>query len=96
MVLSGPWKDVTAVEEVIRHNIPELLRSDRAFQNARSHSDRENTTVEAEQAIKRAISSLLSNYLDLFTKFNQDPDFRSLLTSVVLEMVDGDNAAPSH
>ena len=87
-ILDVPWKDVAALEEAIKQKIPELVASDRAFQNARAHSDRENVRVEAELAIKRAISLILSNYLDLFTKFTQDAEFRERLTSVVLETMD--------
>ena len=87
-ILDAPWKDVAALEEAIKQKIPELLASDRAFQNARLYSDRDNVRVEAELAIKRAMSVLLSNYLDLFTKFTQDSEFRRVLTSVVLDTID--------
>ena len=83
-ILSLPWKHVGEIEEAIGQKIPKLLASDRAFQNACTHSDRENTVAEAELAIKRAMTLLLSSYLDLFTKFTQDSEFRAWLTSVVL------------
>jgi type I restriction enzyme R subunit len=64
-----------------------LVSADQAFQNARRHSGCENTQVEAEAAIRRAISVLLADYLDLFTQFTQDSDFRKCMTSVVLEAI---------
>ena len=92
-VLNVPWKDVAAIEEVIKQKIPELLALDRAFQNARMHSDRENMRVEGELAIKRAISLLLANHLDLFTQFAQDSEFRERLTSIVLGEIDKNDPA---
>jgi hypothetical protein len=44
--------------------------------------------VEAELAIKRALTTLLSNYLDLFTRYSQDSKFRESLTSLVLDVID--------
>ena len=89
-VLGTTWKHAAVIEEAIKHKIPELLGLDRAFQNARMYSDRQNMKVEAESAIRRAMALLLSNYLDLFTKFAQDPEFRGRLTLAVLERVDGE------
>jgi hypothetical protein len=86
-VFTVPWKNRALIEEAVDQKIPDLLASDRAFQNACLYSDPQNMRVEAELAIKRAISSLLADYLDLFTKFTKDSTFSAALTSTVLDAI---------
>jgi len=83
------WKDAAAIETVITQKIPKLLASDKAYQNARRYSDPENIRVEGELAIKRAISAILADYIELFQQFTQNSQFREWLTSVVLRLTDG-------
>jgi type I restriction enzyme R subunit len=82
---SIPWKDIAGMNAVIRQKIPDLLAYDTAYQNAREHSDPENTRVEAELAIKRVVSAILADHIELFQQFTQNPEFRRWLTSVVLK-----------
>ena len=63
---SIPWKDASAIEAAITQKIPELLASDQAYQNARECSDPQNTRIEGELAVQRAISVILSDYIELF------------------------------
>src|SRR5437870_2448793 len=81
------WKDAAAIELAITQKIPELLASDQAFQNARKLSDPENLRVEAELAIRRAISAILSDYIELFQQFTQNSSFKERLTQCVLTRV---------
>ena len=85
---SIPWKDVSAIEAAITQKIPELLASDQAYQNARECSDPQNTRIEGELAVQRAISVILSDYIELFQQFTQDAEFREKLTSFVLTAAD--------
>ena len=84
-----PWKNPAAIEVVINEKIPELLALDSAYQNARQHSDPDNIRIEGEKAIQRAISTILSDYIELFQQFTQNSDFRERLTSSVLALTDG-------
>ena len=83
------WKDAAAIEAAIVQKIPNLLASDQAYQNARKYSDPENIRIEGELAVQRAISSILSDYIELFQQFTQNADFKKRLTSLVLALVDG-------
>ena len=83
------WKDAAAIEAAIVQKIPNLLASDQAYQNARKYSDPENIRIEGELAVQRAISSILSDYIELFQQFTQNPEFKKQLTSLVLALVDG-------
>jgi len=90
--VSIPWKDTATIETVITQKIPKLLASDQAYQNARRCSDPENVRVEGELAIKRAISAILADYIELFQQFTQNSQFREWLTSVVLRLIDGERS----
>ena len=89
---NSPWKDAAAIESAITQKIPRLLALDQAYQNARKHSDPENIRVESELAIQRAISMILSDYIELFRQFTQNPGFKGRLTSFVLTLMDGQHA----
>ena len=87
------WKDASAIEAAIKEKIPELLASDRAYQNARQNSDSDNIRIEGEEAIRRAISAILSDYIELFRQFTQNSEFRKRLTCFVLTLT---NRKPSN
>jgi|SRR5213594_700902 len=92
--LSGiHWKDAAAIEAAITQKIPELLASDQAYQNARKYSDSENIRIEGELAVQRAISTILSDYIELFHQFTQNADFKQRLTSLVLTLIDGQRSS---
>ena len=82
------WKDVAAIETAITQKIPKLVASDQAYQNARRYSDPENVRIEGELAIKRAISAILADYIELFQQFTQNSQFREWLTSFVIRLID--------
>jgi len=83
---SIPWKDAAAIEAAITQKIPELLASDQAYRNARECSDPQNTRIEGELAVQRALSFILSDYIELFQQFTQNAEFREKLTSFVLSV----------
>ena len=87
------WKDAAAIETAITQKIPKLLASDQAYQNARKHSDPENIRIECELAVQRAISAILSDYIELFQQFTQNADFKEWLTSFVLTLIDGQRSS---
>ena len=83
------WKDAPAIETVITQKIPKSLALDQAYQNARRYSDPENARIEGELAIERAISAILSDYIELFQLFTQSSEFKEQIASVVLRLTDG-------
>ena len=87
------WKDAAAIETAITQKILKLLASDQAYQNARKHSDPENIRIEAELAVQRAISAILSDYIELFQQFTQNAGFKEWLISFVLTLIDGERSS---
>lgn len=82
------WRDAAAIELVITRKIPTLLSLDKAYQNARKYSDAENARIEGELAIKRAISSVLADHIQLFHQFTENSQFRVWVSSVVFDLLD--------
>jgi type I restriction enzyme R subunit len=82
------WRDAAAIESVITHKIPVLIASDKAYQNARKFSDVENARIEGQLAIKRAISSILADHIELLQQFTENAQFKEWLTSVVFRLID--------
>src|SRR5919108_1197718 len=60
-----------------------------AYQNARKYSDPENIRIEGELAVQRAISTILSDYIELFQQFTQNAEFKKRLISHVLALAHG-------
>jgi type I restriction enzyme R subunit len=81
-LLAGNWKDASAIRTAITEKIPKLLAADQAYQHVQEHSDPENIRVEAELAVQRAISAILSDYIELFQQFAQNPNFRNRLARI--------------
>jgi type I restriction enzyme R subunit len=65
-----------------------LVAFDRVYQDARKYSDAENARIEAELAIKRAISHVVADPIELLQQFTENGDFREWLTSVVFGLLD--------
>jgi hypothetical protein len=56
------------------------LKEDRAYQNAMANSDAQNTKIEYDRALERAMVGLLDEgHIDLFKRYSDDPDFRERL-----------------
>ena len=87
------WKDAAAIEMAITETIPKFLAADQAYQNARKHSDPDNIRIEGEFAVERAISAILSDYVELFQQFTNNADFKKRLTSLVLTLDEGKRAS---
>ena len=60
--------------------VRDKLKNARAYQNALSNSDAQNTKIEYDIAMERAVVDLLAEgHIDLFKRFSDDPDFRERL-----------------
>jgi type I restriction enzyme, R subunit len=74
------WKDTDKIHKIITEEIPLKVKDDRAYQNARSHSDRQNARIEHDKALQRVINALMADHLELFKQFSDNPGFRKWLT----------------
>ena len=74
----GPVKWIPRTEE-----IPAKVAGDTAYRNARENSDRQNARIEHDEALKRVMTAVLNDDMQLFKQFTDNEGFRRWLTDNV-------------
>ena len=59
------------------------MQGDTAYRNARENSDRQNARIEHDQALKRVMTAVLNDDMQLFKQFTDNEGFRRWLTDNV-------------
>jgi type I restriction enzyme R subunit len=77
------WKDADKIRKVIAEDLPAKVSGDRAYQNAKKYSDRQNARIEHDKALERAVIELLSDHTELFKQFSDNPSFRKWLSETI-------------
>ena len=78
-----PWTDGDRVHRLITEEIPNRVAADRAYQNAKQNSDKQNARIEHDKALRRVMTALLQDDTELesskscATKRNSSPISRS-------------------
>lgn len=70
------WKDEDKIRKIIFEEIPAEVAADKAFQNARNNSDRQNARIEHDKAIERAVMVRLADHTELFKQYSDNASFR--------------------
>ena len=78
-----PWEDEDRVRRLITEEIPAKVAGDTAYRNARENSDRQNARIEHDQALKRVMTAVLNDDMQLFKQFTDNEGFRRWLTDNV-------------
>jgi type I restriction enzyme R subunit len=73
------WHDVDRILRVIIE-IPPMVASNVAYQNAMKNSDRQNARIEHDKALQSIIVSMMQDHVELFRYFMDNPDFKRWLT----------------
>ena len=73
------WKDADKIRKVISEEIPSKVAADKAYQNARKYSDKQNARIEHDRAVQRVMTDLLSDQTELFKQFSDNQSFRKWL-----------------
>jgi len=81
-----PWTDADRVRQLISEEIPAKVAADKAYQNAKKNSDRQNARIEHDKALKRVMTALLADDTELFKQFSDNDSFRKWLTEVVFDL----------
>ena len=79
----GLFNDPKAVEKRIIEVIPPKVSADKAYQNARQNSDRQNAKIEHDKALKRVITAMFKDDAQLFKQFQDNESFRHWLTDTI-------------
>ena len=73
------WQDQDKIEKIITEELPAMVAEDRAYQNAKVNSDRQNARIEHDRALERAMTGLLADQTELFKQFSDNGSFRRWL-----------------
>jgi len=90
---SVDWKDADKIRKVITEEIPEKVAADKAFQNAKKNSDKQNARIEHDKALLRVMTELLADHTELFKQFSDNPSFKKWLTETIFSLTYEDEVA---
>ena len=77
------WANPEAVAKTITEDIPAEVLQDEAVQNAIKQNERDKTRVEIDRAITRAVVTRLSDNLQLFKHYQDNPEFNRWVRGTV-------------
>jgi type I restriction enzyme R subunit len=77
------WTDADRVHKLITEDIPQRVAADKAYENARLNSDRQNARIEHDKALARVMTAVLKDDTELFKQFMDNESFRRWLTDTV-------------
>ena len=77
------WDDADRVRQLITKTIPSRVAEDTAFKNAQQNSDKENARIEHDKALRRVMTSVVKDDIELFKQFMDNPSFNRWLTDTV-------------
>ena len=77
------WEDADRVRRLITEEIPAKVAEDTAYRNARENSDRQNARIEHDEALRRVMTAVLNDDIQLFKQFTDNEGFRRGLTDLV-------------
>ena len=78
-----PWTDADRVHKLITEDIPAAVAADKAYQNAKQNSDKQNARIEHDKALARVMTAVLKDDTELFKQFSDNESFRRWLTDTV-------------
>jgi type I restriction enzyme R subunit len=85
-----PWTDADRVHKLITEDIPNRVAADKAYQNAKQNSDKQNARIEHDKALARVMTAVLKDDTELFKQFMDNDSFRRWLTDTVFNLTYAD------
>ncbi|MDR1735751.1 MAG: type I restriction endonuclease subunit R, partial [Oscillospiraceae bacterium] len=87
------WKDADNVRAQIQR-IPGMVSQDVAYQNAMKNSDKQNARMESDRALQSAILGIMTDNMELFKRFTDDPAFKKWLADMVFSVTYNTDGKP--
>ena len=78
-----PWEDQDRVRRLITKEIPARVSEDPAYRNARENPDRQNARIEHDEALRRVMTAVIKDDMQLFKQFTDNESFRRWMTDNV-------------
>ena len=79
------WKDADNVRQQIAR-IPVMVSKDQTYQNAMRNADKQEARTESDRVLQSVIFSIMSDNMELFKQYNDNPDFKKWLADMVFSM----------
>ena len=79
------WNDADNVQKQILR-IPAMVSRDEKYQNAMRNSDEQEARTESERALQKVIFAIMSDNMELFKQFQDNPSFKKWLTNMVFNL----------
>lgn len=79
------WNDADNVQRQILQ-IPAMVSRDEKYQNAMKNSDEQEARTESGRALQKVIFSIMSDNMELFKQFQDNPSFKKWLTDMVFNL----------
>lgn len=77
------WADTDRIRQLIATEIPNKVASNKAYQNAKQNSDKQNARIEHDKALAGVIVSLMKDDTELFKQFSDNAEFKRWLTDTI-------------
>lgn len=87
------WSDADNVRRQIAE-IPNMVTKDEKYLNAMKNSDKENAKIEGERALKQVIFSIMSDNMELFKQYNDNPSFKKWLSDMIFNLTYNEAGKP--
>ncbi len=79
------WNDADNVQKQILR-IPAMVSRNEKYQNAMRNSDEQEARTGSERALQQVIFSIMSDNMELFKQFQDNPSFKKWLTNMVFNL----------
>ena len=78
------WKDADNVrQQIVR--IPAMVSKDQTYQNAMRNADKQEARTESDRVLQSVILNIMSDNMELFKQFNDNPAFKKWLSDRVFD-----------
>jgi type I restriction enzyme R subunit len=71
------------IRKLVTEEIPSKVAADKAYQNAKKNSDKQNARIEHDKALRRVMTAVLKDDAELYRQFSDNPDFQRWPTDMV-------------
>lgn len=87
------WNDADNVRRQILE-IPAMVSRDKKYQNAMKNSDEQSARLESERALQQVIFAIMSDNMELFKQFQDNPSFKKWLSDLVFNLTYNKDGKP--
>jgi type I restriction enzyme R subunit len=71
-----------------------MVSKDQTYQNAMRNADKQEARTESDRVLQAVIMSIMSDNMELFKQFNDNPSFRKGLSDMVFNATYNKDGAP--